>query len=96
MSTPKRTPEERASDYFYGACKAQVKALGMKQSSVAADLGVSNGTFSNNIHNPDKIPVWRLRALVRALELDVETVLLLFYDRETVEKYIREKKNENM
>lgn len=80
MSRPRMTPElavEKARKEFQKEVKHRRVELDMTQKDLGEQVGVSAPSMSELLADPDKLSVGRLRRLVRALDMDPVTILLL-------------------
>lgn len=80
MSRPRMTPElaaEIAQQNFRKAVKHQLVEFDMIQRDLGELLGLKGPQTSIQLANPDKIPVGRLREIIRILRLDPMVILAL-------------------
>lgn len=80
MSRPRLTPEmamDAARKNFQTEVKIQRVRCDISQKQLGEQVGVGPAVMSSLLANPDKIGVGRLRAIIRALELDPVIILRL-------------------
>ena len=88
MSRPRMTEELRrvkAAEGFRKEVRVRRAHYDMTQAELAQEIGMDKGVLCQNLKNPDKLTVGRLRGIIQALELDPLAVLaLLGFDEKTV------------
>lgn len=80
MSRPRMTPqlaEEKARIDFQTEVRVHRARLDMSQRELSDQVGISAPFMSELLADPDKLSVARLRAIIRALDMDPLPILRL-------------------
>ena len=95
MSRPRGYADEQRKKAFTKAVKVARTKMDIRQSDLAEVIGVQGSRASVLLNNPDSISVGRMRKIIEALDLDLQTVAgLLGYTpkqiRTNCEKILKE------
>lgn len=90
MPRLRQNADEYRKKDFASAVRSRLAGLELEQHDLAIHLGVSDGTVSVMLKDPDKMPVSRLMKVIAFLELEPEAALkFLGYATKNIKKVIQ-------